>query len=170
MVSVLSWDDAVPPGDALMRGGRTRVGSPEAPPLGATASTVQVPVRGSSVVSGLERACRAELVGFASPIGRLSAVLRITDETTGKIATSVVPVELPTRIEGATRTAEITIPPSDVRARELRAEMEAVHLVVRPLAVALLGELLTSDLDGTSAHRQALLLTTALRGGSLATA
>jgi hypothetical protein len=154
-----------------MPGSPTAAGHPEAPaPRAGASPPLSVPVRGSSVVTGLERACRAELVGFASPIGRLSAVIRITDEATGNIATSVVPVELPASIEGAARSAEITIPPSDVRARELRAETEAVHLMVRPPAVTRLGELLTPDFDGPSAHRQALFLTTALRGGWLATA
>jgi hypothetical protein len=152
--------------DALMRGDRTRADRPEAPPLSPT-GTVQVPVRGTSVVTGRERACRGELVGFASPIGRLSAVIRITDEGTGNIATSVVPVELRAPIEGA---AEIAIPPSDVRARELRAETEAVLLAVRPPVATLLAELLTLDSDDRSVHRLALCLTTALRGGALATA
>jgi hypothetical protein len=149
-----------------MRGDRTRADRPEAPPLSPT-GTVQVPVRGTSVVTGRERACRGELVGFASPIGRLSAVIRITDEGTGTIATSVVPVELRAPIEGA---AEIAIPPSDVRARELRAETEAVLLAVRPPVATLLAELLTLDSDDRSVHRLALCLTTALRGGALATA
>jgi hypothetical protein len=152
--------------DTLMRGDRTRADRPEAPPLSPT-GTVQVPVRGTSVVTGRERACRGELVGFASPIGRLSAVIRITDEGTGNIATSVVPVELRAPIEGA---AEIAIPPSDVRARELRAETEAVLLAVRPPVATLLAELLTLDSDDRSVHRLALCLTTALRGGALATA
>jgi hypothetical protein len=152
-----------------MGGNRTRADRPEAPPLTPT-GTVQVPVRGSSVVSGRERACRAELIGFASPIGRLSAVIRITDEATGNIATSVVPVELWAPIEGAARTAEITIPSGDVRARELRAQTEAVLLAVRPPVAALLAELPTADSDGRSVHRLALLLTTALRSGALATA
>jgi hypothetical protein len=152
-----------------MRSGRTRADRPEAPPLSPT-GTVQVPVRGTSVVTGRERACRAELIGFASPIGRLSVLIRITDEATGKIATSVVPVELRAPIEGAARTAEIAIPPSDVRARELRAETEAVLLAVRPPVAPLLAELLTPGSDGRSVHRLALLLTRALHGGALATA
>lgn len=156
-------------GDALMRGGRTRADRAEEPPMSPT-GTVQVPVRGTSVVTGRERACRAELIGFATPIGRLSAVIRITDEATDNIATSVVPVELRASIVGAARTAEITIPPSDVRARELRAETEAVLLAVRPPVATLLAELLTPDSDGRSVHRLALLLTTALRGGALVTA
>src|SRR5918996_1845525 len=70
-------------------------GSPATPPRGATPSRVRVPVRGSSVITGLDRSCRAELIGFAAPIGRLSAILRIIDEATGTTATSVVPVEFP---------------------------------------------------------------------------
>ena len=156
-------------GDALTRGGRIRADTPEAPPLSPT-GTVQVPVRGTSVVTGRERACRAQLIGFASPIGRLSAVIRITDGATGNIASSVVPVELRAPIEGAARTAELTIPPSDVLARELRAETEALLLAVRPPVATLLAELLTPNSDGRPVHRLALLLTTALRSGALATA
>ena len=154
-------------GDALTRGGRIRADTPEAPPLSPT-GTVQVPVRCTSVVTGRERA--DELIGFASPIGRLSAVIRITDGATGNIATSVVPVELRAPIEGAARTAELTIPPSDVLARELRAETEALLLAVRPPVATLLAELLTPNSDGRPVHRLALLLTTALRSGALATA
>jgi len=124
-------------------------------------------VRGSSVITGLDRSCRAELIGFASPIGRLSAILRITDDATGNTATSVVPVGLPGPLEGATTTAEIMIPQSDVRARELRAETEPMRLVPSLQRGTLLEELLTADSDGTSAHRLALVLTTALRAGAL---
>jgi hypothetical protein len=153
-----------------MPGSPTAAGSQEAPAPGAGASPpLSVPARGSSVVTGLDRACRAELVGFASPIGRLSAVIRVTDEATGKLATSVVPVELRASIEGVAR-AEISIPPSDVRARELRAETEAVLLSVRPPVATVLAELLTRDSDPGSVHRLALLLTTALRGGALVSA
>jgi hypothetical protein len=120
------------------------------------------------VVTGLDRACRAELAGFASPIGRLSAVLRITDEATRNTATSVVPVELPARVEGTTGTAELTIPPSDVRAREVRVQTAAVRL--RLPTATVLEEFPMPDLDGMSAHRQALVLTTALSRGALARA
>jgi hypothetical protein len=100
-ISVYNLETAELPGDALMPGSPTAARPPEAPAQRAGASpALSVPVRASSVVTGLERACRAELVGFASPIGRLSAVLRITDEATGNTTTSVVPVELPARIEG----------------------------------------------------------------------
>jgi hypothetical protein len=154
-----------------MPGSPTAASAPEAPaPRAGASPPLSVAVRGSSVVTGLNRACRAELIGFASPIGRLSAVIRITDEATGKIATSVVPVELRAPTEGAARTAEITIPPSDVHARELRAETEAVLLAVRPPVAPLLAELLTPGSDGRSVHRLALLLTRALHGGALATA
>jgi hypothetical protein len=132
--------------------------------------TVAIPARCSSVITGLERDCHAELVGFAAPIGRLGAVLRITDKATGRAATSVVPVELPARIEAAAGTAEMTIPASDVIARELRVETDGVRLTVSPPAGALLGDLLTADFQGASAHRQALVLNTALRGGAVATA
>jgi hypothetical protein len=116
------------------------------------------------VITGLDRACRSELVGFACPIGRLSAVLSITDETTGNTATSVVPV----RIAWATGNAELTIPPSDVRVRELRVETAAVRL--RVPRGPLLDELAMPDIDGISAHRHALGLTRALHGGALACA
>jgi hypothetical protein len=161
---------ASPHGDGLMRGARTRFRRPETPPPGPTAPRVRVPVRGSSVITGLDRSCRAELIGFASPIGRLSAILRITDEATGNTATSVVPVGLPGPIEGATRTAEVMIPQSEVRARDLRAETEPVRLLPSLRGGTLLEELLTADFDGTSAHRLALVLTTALRAGALASA
>jgi hypothetical protein len=148
-----------------MPGSPTAAGGPEALAPGAGASPpLSVPVRASSVVTGLDRGCRAELVGFASPIGRLSAVLRITDEATGNTATSVVPV----RINWATGTAELTIPPSDVRARELRLETAAVRL--RLPRGPLLDELAMPDSDGISAHRQALVLTTALSRGALSSA
>lgn len=161
----------LPGDDTLMPGSPTAASAPEAPaPRAGASPPLSVPVRGSSVVTGLNRACRAQLIGFASPIGRLSAVIRITDEATGNIATSVVPVELRASIEGDARTAEITISPSDVRARELRAETETVLLAVRPPVATLLAELPAPDPDGTSVHRLALLLTTALRGGALATA
>jgi hypothetical protein len=146
-----------------MPGSPTAAGAPEAPAQRAGAfPPLPVPVRGSSVVTGLDRACRAELVGFASPIGRLSAVFRITDEATRNTATSVVPV----RIDWATGTAELTIPPSDVRARELRVETAAVRL--RLPRGPLLDELAMPDIDGSSAHRHALGLTRALHGGALA--
>ena len=148
-----------------MPGSPTAAGGPEVPAPRAGASLpLSVSVHGSSVVTGLDRACRAELVGFASPIGRLSAVLRITDEANGNTATSVVPVH----IEWATGTAELTIPPSDVRARELRVETAAVRL--RLPAETLFGEFGAPDFARTSAHRQALVLTTALSRGALASA
>ena len=151
-----------------MRGGRTQLASPErgAPP-DATAARVPVPVRGSSVITGLDRSCRAELIGFAAPIGRVSAVLRILDEATGTTATSVVPVELPAPIERGTRIAEMVIPHSEVRARDLRAETEPVRLVPTLQGGTLLEEFRMADLDGASAHRLALGLTTALRAGML---
>jgi hypothetical protein len=121
------------------------------------------------VITGLDRSCRAELIGFASPIGRLSAILRITDEATGNFATSVVPVELSAPIDGAAR-AELRIPQSEVRARELRAETEPVRLVPSVGGGTLLEELLTADFDGPSVHRLALVLTTALRAGALGSA
>jgi hypothetical protein len=153
------------PGDhALTPGFPTAAGTPEAPAPRGGLPPLSVPARGSSVVTGLDRACRAELVGFASPIGRLSAVLRITDETTGNTATSVVPV----RIDGATETAELTVPPSDVRARKLRVETAAVRL--RLPRGPLLDELAMPDIGRTSAHRHALGLTRALHGGELACA
>lgn len=154
--------------DGLVRGGRTRFHSPETRLPRARPPRIRVPVRGTSVVTGLRRSCRADLIGFASPTGRLSAILRITDEATGHTATSVVPVELPARVAGATRTAEMTIPHSEVRARELRAETKPVRLVPSLHAGSLLDELLTAHLDGTSAHRLALVLTTALDAGALA--
>jgi hypothetical protein len=154
-----------PGDDVLMPGSPTAAATPEAPaPRAGASPPLSVPVRGSSVVTGLDRACRTELVGFASPIGRLSAVLRITDEATGNTATSVVPV----RIDWATGAAELTVPPSDVRARELRVETAAVRL--RLPADALLEEPPTPGFDGMSAHRQALVLTTALSRGALASA
>lgn len=155
-------------GGGWKRGGRAELASPEGrPPQGATAARVSVPVRGSSVVTGLDRSCRAELIGFAAPIGRVSAVLRILDEATGTTATSVVPVELPAPVERDTRTAELVIPHSEVRARDLWAETEPVRLVPTLQGETLLEEFLMADLDGTSAHRLALALTTALRAGSL---
>ena len=148
-----------------MPGSPTAAGGPEAPASRAGASpSLSVPVHGSSVVTGLDRPCHAELVGFASPIGRLSAVLRITDEANGNTATSVVPVH----IEWATGTAELTIPPSDVRARELRVETAAVRL--RLPAETPFGEFGAPDFDRTCAHRQALALTTALSHGALTSA
>ena len=117
---------ASPHGDGSMFGGRTRFRGPETPPP-ETAPRVRVPVRGSSVITGLGRSCRAELIGFASPIGRLSAILRITDEATGNTATSVVPVGLPGPIEGATRTPELMMPQSEVRARDLWARAFAAQ-------------------------------------------
>jgi hypothetical protein len=138
-----------------------------APLRRSTARTVAVPARCSSVITGLERTCHAELVGFAAPTGRLSAVLRVTDEPTGEAATSVVPVELPALVEGAIGSVEMTIPPSDVLAGELRAETEGVRLTVSSPAGTLL--LLMADFRGASAQRQALILNTALRGGALAT-
>jgi hypothetical protein len=143
-------------------GSPTAAGASEAPAPRAGASPPSVPVRGSSVVTGLNRACRAEVVGFASAIGRLSAVLRITDEETGNTATSVVPVQ----IDWATEGAELTIPPSDVRARELRVETAAVRL--RLPAETLLEECPTPGFEGMSTHRQALVLTAALSRGALA--
>jgi hypothetical protein len=143
-------------------GSPTAAGASEAPAPRAGASPPGVPVRGSSVGTGLDRACRAELVGFASPIGRLSAVLRITDEATGDTATSVVPVH----IDWAGESAELTIPPSDVRARELRVETAAVRLRLR--VEMLLEECPTAGFNGMSAHRQALVLTAALSRGALA--
>ena len=161
---------ASPHGDGSMFGGRTRFRGPETPPPGPTAPRVRVPVRGSSVITGLGRSCRAELIGFASPIGRLSAILRITDEATGNTATSVVPVGLPGPIEGATRTPELMMPQSEVRARDLWAETEPVRLLPSLRAGTLLEELLTADFDDTSAHRLSLVLTTALYAGALASA
>jgi len=148
-----------------MPGYPTAAGPPEAPaPRAGASPPLSVPVRGSSVVTGLDRACRAELVGFASPIGRLSAVIRITDEATGNTATSVVPV----RIDCTTRTAELTLPSSDVRARDLRVETAALRL--RHVAETRLDELRTADFGAMSAHRQALVLTTAVSRGALASA
>jgi hypothetical protein len=148
-----------------MPGSPTAAGGSEAPaPRAGVSPPPAVPVRGSSVVTGLDRACRAELVGFASPIGRLSAVLRITDEASGNTATSVVPVH----IDWVTGTVELTIPPSDVRARELRVETAAVRL--RFPAETLCEEFGAADFDRTSAHQQALVLTTALSRGALASA
>jgi hypothetical protein len=156
-------------GAGWKRGGRAELASPEGrAPQGATAPRVSVPVRGSSVITGLNRSCRAELVGFAAPIGRVSAVLRILDEATSTTATSVVPVELLAPIQRGTRTAELVIPHSEVRARDLRAETEPVRLVPTLQGETLLEEFLTANLDGTSAHRLALGLTTALRAGALA--
>jgi hypothetical protein len=83
----------------LTGAGNPLVSRPHLAPIGDPPPRVAVPVRGTSVITGRGRDCRAERVGFASPIGRLSAVLRITDAATGRTATSVVPVELPTRIE-----------------------------------------------------------------------
>jgi hypothetical protein len=122
------------------------------------------------VITGLDRSCRAELIGFASPIGRLSAILRITDEATGNFATSVVPVELSGPLDDASTTAELTIPHSEVRARELRAQTEPVRLVPSLGGRPLLEELMTADFDGKSVHRLALALTTALRAGALTSA
>jgi len=153
-----------------MPGGGTRLRSPETPASDAKAPRVRVPVRASSVVTGLDRSCRAELIGFASPIGRLSAILRITDDATGNTATSVVPVELPRPLEGATRTAEMRIPQSEVRARELRAETEPVRLMPSLRGGTLLEELMTANVEGATAHRLALVLTTALRAGALTSA
>ena len=148
-----------------MPGSPTAAGAPEAPARRAGASPpLSVPVRGSSVVTGLDRVCRSELIGFACPIGRLSAVLRIVDEATGNTATSVVPV----CIDSATGTAELTIPPSDVRVRELRVETAAVRL--RLPRGPLLDDLAMPDIDGISAHRHALVLTTALSRGALTSA
>jgi hypothetical protein len=143
-------------------GSPTAAGASEAPAPRAGASPPTAPARGSSVVTGLDRACRAELVGFASPIGRLSAVLRITDEATGNTAISVVPVH----VDWATDGAELTIPPSDVRARDLRVETAAVRF--RLPAETLPEECRTADFDGMSAQRQALVLTAALSRGALA--
>jgi hypothetical protein len=152
----------VPGDEALTPGTPTAAGSQEAPaPRAGASSPLSVPARGSSVVTGLERACRSELVGFASRIGRLSAVLRITDEETGYTATSVVPV----RIDWATEAAELTSPPSDVRVRELRVETAAVRL--RLPQGPLLDELAMPDIDAISAHRHALGLTRALHAGVL---
>jgi hypothetical protein len=154
-----------PGDDAVMPGSPTAAGPPEAPaPRAGASPPLSVPVRGSSVITGLDRACRAELVGFASTVGRLSAVLRITDEATGNTATSVVPLH----IDWAPGSAALTIPPSDMRARELRVETAAVRL--RFSAEALLEEPATPDFDGMSAHRQALVLTTALSRGALSSA
>jgi hypothetical protein len=145
-----------------MPGSPTAASAPEAPaPRAGASPPLSIPVRGSSLVTGLDRPCRSELVGFACPIGRLSAVLRITDEATGNAATSVVPV----RIDWATGTAELTIPPSDLRVRELRVETAAVRL--RLPRGPLLDELAIPDIDGISAHRHALGLTRALHGGAL---
>ena len=148
-----------------MPGSPTAASAAEAPARRAGASPLSVPVRGSSVVTGVEHACRAELVGFASPIGRLSAVLHLTQETTRKSATWVVPLELPVRTEGA-ETAELTIPPSDVRVRELRVETPGARL--RLSAAKLREELALPEFDGMPPHRQAVVLATALSRGALA--
>ena len=143
-------------------------GSPR--PAGAPRSAgVAVPVRCSSVITSAERSARAQLVGFAAPTGRVSAILRITDAA-GKTATSVVPVELPVLIRGSSFAAEMVIPPSDLLAHDLRIQTDAVRLAVRPPAGSLLSDLLRAGFRGTPAHRQALLLTTALHRGALANA
>ena len=155
-------------GAGWKRGGRAELASLEGrAPQGATAPRVSVPVRGSSVITGLNRSCRAELVGFAAPIGRVSAVLRILDEAAGTTATSVVPVELRVPVERRTGTGELVIPHSEVRARDLRAETEPVRLVLRLAEGTLLEDFLTAHLDRPSAHRLALGLTTALHAGVL---
>jgi hypothetical protein len=138
-----------------------------APQRSATATRVSVPVRGSSVITGLDRSCRAELIGFAAPIGRVSAILRVIDETSGITATSVVPVQLPAPIERGAETAELMIPHSDVRVRDLRAETEPVRLAPTLQGGTVLEEFLTADVDRTSAHRLSLVLSTALRAGAL---
>jgi hypothetical protein len=135
----------------------------------AITRTLAIPARCSSVITGLERNCRTELVGFTTTSGGLGAVLRFTDDAAGRKATAVVPVEPPALIEGTTTTIALTIPPSDVLAGELRAETESVRLTVRPLAGTLLGDLLVGDFGLTSARPLALALNAALHGGEVAT-
>ncbi len=110
------------------------------------------------------------MIGFASPIGRLSAILRITDVATGITATSVVPVDLHKPVEGGAGPPEMIVPESDVRARDLRAETERVRLVPSIRGGALSGELLTMEFDGLCAHGLALVLSRALRAGALTSA
>ena len=157
---------ASPQRDDLNRPG-SRFRREELPPPGTSAPRVRIPVRGSSVLTGLARSCSAELIGFASPIGRLSAILRITDVATGITATSVVPVDLHKPVEGGARPPEMIVPESDVRARDLRAETERVRLVPSIRGGALSGELLTMEFDGLCAHGLALVLSRALRAGAL---
>jgi hypothetical protein len=152
----------------MIRGG-TPLAREEPPDGGPRPAGVAIPVRCSSVITGAERSARAQLVGFAAPIGRVSAIVRITDAM-GKTATSVVPVELPALIRGAGSAAEMVIPPSDLLAHDLRLQTDGVRLTVRPPAGSLLSELLRADFRGTSTHRQALILTTALHRGALANA
>jgi hypothetical protein len=79
-------------------------------------------------------------------------------------------VGLPVRIERTLGTAELVIAPGVVRARDHRAETGAVRLVDRLPAGTPLGESERSDFDRLPAHEGARLLTTATRGGALATA